>query len=120
MATNQKYDRVESLTLPVPTDTAGGAAVISGNFKGVTRAPEGEGVGVGAGEAIVDMVGAYEIAVTGAVTYVGQPIYMTGTPSSNKLAAALTATSTDNTLWGYSLATKGSGTAALLVRPAQV
>lgn len=120
MATNQRYDRADSIVLPVPTDTPSGAAVISGNFKGTTRTPEGEGVGIDAGEATVDLVGAYSIAVTGAVTYVGQPIYMTGTPSSNKLAAALTATSTDNTLWGYSLATKGSGTAALLVRPAQV
>jgi hypothetical protein len=120
MATNQKYDAITSFPLPVPADTPKGAAVISGSFKGVTRMPEGEGVGVDANEAVVDLVGAYEIAVTGAVTYIGQPIYMTGTPSSNQLAAALTATSTDNTLWGYSLATKSSGTAALLVRPAQV
>lgn len=120
MATNQKYDVVTSFPLPVPANTPKGAAVISGSFKGVTRMPEGEGVGVIDGEAVVDTVGAYEIPVTGAVTFKGQAIYMTGTPSSNQLAAALDVSPTNNTLWGYALATKGAGTAALLVRPAQV
>lgn len=120
MATNQKFDRCESMTLPVPADTPGGAAVISGAFKAVTRGPEGEGVGVAEGEAMCDLIGGYLIPVTGAVTFIGQQIYMTGTPVSNKLAAALDVSATNNTLWGYALATKGSGTAALLVRPAQV
>lgn len=120
MATNQRYDRVDSFTLPVADGCPAGVAVISGtSFCGVTRAPEGEGVGVGALEAIVDMVGGYELTVTGATTP-GTPIYMTGTPTNGYLQAALTTTSSTNTLWGYALTTKGSGSGLATCRPRAV
>lgn len=119
MATNQRFDRVDSLTLTVADGLAAGKPVIVQDFCGTTRTPEGEGVGVAALEAVVDLVGAYEQTVVGALTP-GQKVYMVGTPSSGYLAGTLTATSTDNTHWGYALTTKGSGSGLATVRPRAV
>jgi hypothetical protein len=116
MATNQKFDRAESINLPVPTGTGSGVAVVCGRLCGTTRTKEAEGGNV-TGEATVDLVGAYEQTVTGALK-VGQAVYMTGTPDGNGLlAAALTATSTSNTLWGTAITAKGSGSGLATVRP---
>lgn len=116
MATNQKYDRAESVSLPVADGTVSGKAVIVGGFAGTTRTKEGDG-GNADNFATVDLVGAYEQTVTGALIP-GQAVYMTGTPDgSGLLQAALTATATNNTLWGYSLTTKGSGAGLATIRP---
>jgi hypothetical protein len=111
MATNQKYDKGSSLSLPVPADTASGAPVLVGALCGTTRCAEGEG-GNAANYATVDLEGAYEFTVAGALTP-GVAVYITS-------GGALTATSTSNTLWGYSLTTKGSGSGLATVRPARV
>jgi hypothetical protein len=119
MATNQKFDRAESLSLPVPSGTASGVAVLVGALCGTTRTKEADG-GNATGFASVDLVGAYEQTVAGALKP-GQAIYMIGTPDANGLlAGGLTATSTSNTLWGYSLTTKGSGSGLATVRPARI
>lgn len=115
MATNQVYDHGDSLSLPVPADTASGVAVLVGELAGFTRNAEGEG-GNDAGTATVDLVGCYEVTVDGALTP-GAPVYMIGTPAGGLLAGALTATSTGNTLFGHSLTTKGSGSGLATVRP---
>lgn len=118
MATNQKFDRGDELSLPVLDGTGSGVPVIVGRLSGTTRTKEGEG-GNADNFASVDLVGAYEQTVTGALK-VGQAVYMTGTPDSNGLlAAALTATSTSNTLWGTALTAKGSGSGLATVRPAR-
>ena len=119
MATNQKFDRGDSLSLPVPSGTTAGVFVLVGALCGVTRTKEGEG-GNATGFATVDLVGPYEVSVTGALKP-GTAVYMIGTPDGNGLlAGALTATSTSNTLVGYSLTTKGSGAGLATVRPARV
>lgn len=119
MATNQKFDDLTSMILPVADGCAVGVAVMVNDFCAVTRTPEGEGVGVDALEAVCDLIGAYDISVAGALA-VGQKVYMTGTPSGGYLQAALTATATNNTHWGYACVAKGSGTAVTTVRPKQV
>lgn len=120
MALNQKYDHGDSLSLPVPADTPSGRPVLVGAFCGTTRCEEGTG-GHATGYASVDLVGAYEFTVAGALK-VGQAVYIAGTPDANGLltAATLTATSTSNTLWGYALTAKGSGSAPATVRPARI
>jgi predicted RecA/RadA family phage recombinase len=112
MATNIVFEPTDSLSLPVPADTLSGAPVMVGALPGVTLTAEGEG-GNPSGFATVSLSRVASIPVTGAVATVGLAIYITS-------GGVLTATSTDNTLWGYSVATKGSGTAPLRVRPAQV
>lgn len=122
MASNQKFDRGDSLSLPVATGTLAGAPVLVGALAGTTRTKEGslEGgtstvkstSGNLAGFATVDLVGCYEFTVTGALSP-GTAVYITS-------GGALTATSTSNTLWGYSVTTKGSGSGLATVRPARV
>lgn len=111
MATNQKYDKANSLSLPVPDGTLAGAPVLVGALCGTARTKEGEG-GNADNFATVDLEGAYEFTVTGALT-VGQAVYITS-------GGALTATSTGNTLWGYALTAKGSGSGLATVRPARI
>jgi predicted RecA/RadA family phage recombinase len=120
MATNQQFDKATSLHLPVPSGTVSGAPVVVGALMGTARCKEGDG-GHGAGFAAVDIEGAYRIPVVGAVK-AGAAVYIAGSADANGLltAASLTATSTSNTLWGYALETKSSGTATITVRPARV
>lgn len=119
MATNQKFDKGDSLSLPVPADTDAGVPVMVGALCGHTRTPEGEG-GNDDGFATVDLVGCYEDTVTGALVP-GKAVYMIGTADgAGLLAGALTATSTGNTLFGYSVTTKGSGSGLATIRPARV
>lgn len=122
MASNQKFDYGDSLSLPVATGTLSGVAVLVGALSGTTRTKEGslEGgtatlrssAGQLAGFATVDLVGCYEQTVTGALTP-GTAVYITA-------GGALTATLTGNTLWGYALTTKGAGSGLATVRPARV
>lgn len=100
------------ISLPVPADTASGAPVKVGSIIGVTATAEGEG-GNAPGTATVWREGSYELQVTGAIASVGLPVYITS-------ANVLTATATDNTLFGYSHGTKGTGTGPLPVILAQV
>jgi hypothetical protein len=118
MAMNQKFDRADSISLPVIASTGSGVAVMVGALAGTTRCKEGDG-GNSAGFASVDLVGAYEQTVTGALKP-GDGVYLTGSVNgSGLLASALTATASGNTLWGYSLTTKGSGAGLATIRPAR-
>lgn len=111
---NERFRDADHLSLPVPADTPPGAPVIVGSLVGVTATAEGGG-GNPDGYASVWRKGSFRIDVAGAVATVGTPVYIntTGTPS-------LTATATGNTLFGYALETKGTGTAPIDVAIAQV
>jgi hypothetical protein len=111
MAKNQIFDQADSVSLPVAADTASGVAVMVGALAGTTRCAEGTG-GNPDGYATVDLVGAYEQTVTGALTP-GAAVYITS-------GGALNTTASGNTLWGYSLTTKGSGAGLATIRPARV
>ena len=111
MATNQRYDKADVVSLPVPDGTVAGAPVLVGALPGTARTAEGTG-GNADNYASVDLVGAYEFTVTGALTP-GAAVYITS-------GGALNVTSSGNTLWGYSLTTKGSGAGLATVRPARV
>lgn len=112
MAKNVAFHEGLKLSLPVPNNTESGAPVKVGGIIGVTVTKEGEG-GNAEGHASVWRHGAYDLPVTGAIASVGLPVYIT---SGN----ALTATATDNTLFGYALETKGSGAGVIRVALAQV
>lgn len=109
MARNEVYRDADNLSLPVPADTASGTPVIVGGLVGVTETAEGEG-GNAPGAASVRLAGARRVSVTGAIAAVGTPVYI---PAAG---GALTATATGNTVWGYALETKGTGTAEIVVR----
>lgn len=108
MATNVHYAKGDNLSLPVPADTASGAPVRVGSLNGVAMTKEGEG-GNPDGSASVQLVGVFDVTVTGAVTNVGDPVYITS-------AGALNVTATDNSLWGHALATKGAAAGDIPVR----
>ncbi len=112
MATNQKFDHADSVSLPVPAGTLTGVPVFVGDLAGTTRTKEAEG-GNASGFATVDLVGAYEFTVTGAVTP-GAKVYRVTADGT------LNASATGAVLWGYSLTTKGSGAGLATVRPARI
>lgn len=113
MALNERFHNAEHLSLPVPDGTGSGVAVIVGSIVGVTQTKEGEG-GNADNYATVWCKGAFDLPVTGAVTVIGSPVYI---PPAG---GALTTTATANTLFGYALATKGSGVGTIPVKLAQV
>lgn len=109
---NAVINQATKLSLPVPADTASGAPVKVGSLIGVCATKEGEG-GNADGYASVWREGAFDLSVTGAITAVGQPVYIT---SSN----TLTATAGSDTLFGYALETKGAAAGVIRVALAQV
>lgn len=108
---NTVFNEALKLSLPVPADTPSGAPVKVGSIIGVTATKEGEG-GNPDGYASVWRHGAYDLEVTGAITNIGDPVYIT---SGN----ALNVTNT-NTLFGYALETKGAAAGTIRVALAQV
>lgn len=105
-------DPSDKLSLPVPADTPSGAPVIVGGLVGVTATAEGDG-GNAEGYASVWTAGVYRLDVSTTVSAPGTPLYKGS-------GAALTTTSTDNTLFGYALEAKGSGTGSIPVKLAKV
>lgn len=106
MATNVHYAKGDNLSLPVPADTASGAPVHVGDLNGVAMTAEGEG-GNASGSASVQLVGVFDLTVTGAVAAVGDPVYIA--------AGALNVTNT-NPLFGHALATKAAAAGVIPVR----
>lgn len=106
MATNVHYAKGDNLSLPVPAGTASGAPVRVGSLNGVAMTKEGEG-GNPSGSASVQLVGVFDVTVTGAVSNVGDPVYIA--------AGALNVTNT-NPLFGHALATKGAAAGVIPVR----
>lgn len=112
MALNEVFRDGNKLSLPVPDGTASGAPVKIGSLVGVCETAEGQG-GNPEGFASVWLVGVHNLSVTGAVTNVGDPVYIT---SGN----ALNVTASGNTLFGYALATKGAAAGVIRVLIARV
>lgn len=106
MAINEVYRYADSLSLPVTADTAAGSPVLVGKLVGValTDADASD-------NATVRLKGAFDVEVTGAVTAVGQLIYIS-------TAYALTTTVGD-AIFGHALAVKAAGAANIPVRIAQ-
>ena len=108
------------LSLPVPSGTKSGEPVKIGDICGVAANDRGTGGNIPT-HASVDISGlVYEINVDGAITGVGQKIYITS-------ARALSTSATNNELWGTSVcaadgsfATKSTGVGKALVKPLTV
>ena len=105
MATNQRYPNALHISLPVPTGTKSGDPVQIGRISGVAQTDRDAN-----GNATVWLDGSWEIEVTGAISNVGDPVYIT---NDRKLDAS----ATGNTPWGVALATKTTGAAPLEVVP---
>lgn len=127
MATNARFgrdgDEVTTRSLPVPSGTSSGDPVQVGAFLGVAltdrATADNWGGGNKVGFATVAISGVHDLSVTGALATAGTPVYITS-------AGALTATATDNTLFGHSTpgatadGTKGSGAGTVSVEITQV
>ncbi|WP_159622679.1 DUF2190 family protein [Ruania rhizosphaerae] len=117
MATNEVYRHADHLSLPVIAGTLPGDPVIVGSLKGVAQTKRGEG-GNASTHASVWLDGAHDFEVDGAIAAVGTPVYYQGDGSTRN--PVLSATATDNTLFGYALATKAAAQGPIPVRTAQV
>lgn len=113
MATNEVFRHADHITLPVPTGTKSGDPVKVGSLIGVAQIDRDAD-----GNATVWRKGAYDLTVVEAVVSVGLPLYVAGDGATR--ITSLTTTATANTLFGYSLATKGATTGPLTVALAQV
>lgn len=111
MALNEVFQDGDDLSLPVTADTPAGSPVIVGSIVGVAKSAEGQD-GNPDGYASVTCKGVHDISVTGTVSNVGDPVYITG-------AYAVNVTNT-NTLFGYALETKGAAAGVIRVKIARV
>lgn len=120
MARNEHFLDADHLSLPVPAGTASGTPVIVGGIVGYAKTAEGEG-GNAAGFASVWCKGAAKVSVSGAVASVGLKIYIpAGGGGLTTSADTGGTTPVPHVLWGYALATKGTGTGVIPVKIAQV
>lgn len=108
MAKNRIHELGRYLSLPVGDGVASGDPVIIGDLVGVALTDEGDG-GNPDNTATVQLGGVWTLTVTGAVTDVGDAVYITST-------GVVTATSTGNTLFGHALETKSAAAAEIPVR----
>lgn len=123
MAKNSRFGGHRTRSLPVASGVKSGDAVKVGSLVGVALTDRQGDTGAAdsgnvTGSATVALDGAWDLEVTGALASAGTPVYIN---SSN----ALTATATDNTLFGYSIpgatdGSKGSGAGVITVEIAQV
>lgn len=112
MAKNVIFEDGDNLSLPVKADTQSGdpvlvSADLTSGLVGVALTDEGEG-GNPDGYASVQMKGVVDISVTGAVTVIGAPVYIT--------AANVVNVTNTNVLYGYALETKGASASVIRVR----
>jgi predicted RecA/RadA family phage recombinase len=112
MAKNVIFEDGNNLSLPVKADTQSGdpvlvSADLTSLMVGVALTDEGEG-GNPDGYATVQCKGVVDIPVTGAVTVVGAPVYIT--------AANVVNVTNTNVLYGYALETKGASASVIRVR----
>ena len=113
MATNELFRDGDTLNLPVPAGTQSGDPVKVGSLVGVAITNRGEG-GNPSTHATVRRKGAFHLAVSGAITAIGDPIYFVAADGT------LTGTATGNTLYGYALKSKGAGAGNIPVVLARV
>lgn len=113
MATNVIFEDGNNLSLPVAQGTQAGDPVLVGadltsGLVGIALTDEGGGVGNADGYASVQLEGVVDISVTGAVTVVGAPVYIT--------AANVVNVTNTNVLYGHALETKGASASVIRVR----
>lgn len=124
MSTNSRFAYTRTRSLPVASGVKSNDPVKVGSLVGVAltdRQGDDETAETGnpTGFATVALDGAHDLSVTGALAAAGTPVYITS-------GGALTATATDNTLFGYSIpgitadGTKASGAGVITVEIAQV
>jgi len=106
-------DPADKLSLPVDSGVVSGDPVVVGSIIGVAATSRGEG-GNPSGNASVWTEGVFRLPVSTTVGAVGTALYKAAG------STALTTTATSNTLFGYALETKGSGTASIRVKLAKV
>lgn len=111
MAKNIVFEDGDNLSLPVISGTVSGDPVlVSGDLTsgvtGIALTARGEG-GNAAGNASVQRKGVATVTVTGAVTVIGAPVYITAANAVN--------TTNTNVLFGYALELKGAGASAIRV-----
>lgn len=107
MATNRRLSHGKHFTLPVPEGTLSNDPVRVGRFCGVAQTDRAAD-----GTSTVWFDGSYDVTVDGAVTGVGELVYITtadGTLSGSAGAG--------KAAWGTSLGVKGAGLAVLEVIP---
>lgn len=115
MATNREYEDGSYLSINVddaafPGDTCdSGDPVLVGALPGVCVVSQGDG-GNDPDNATIHFGGVYRLNVTGAVTEIGQPVYITSAGALNR--------TTSNDLFGFALATKGASAAVIPVKVA--
>lgn len=110
MARNVIFQPGEQLSLPVPEDTASGDPVVIGILVGLALTDRGAGGNADTHATVLMAPSAVvEVSVTGAISNVGQAVYITS-------AGALTATQGTNTLYGAALETKGTGDGVIRVK----
>lgn len=112
MAKNVIFQDGDNLSLPVKADTQSGdpvlvSADLTSGLVGVALTDEGAG-GNADGYASVQMKGVVDISVTGAVTVIGAPVYIT--------AANVVNVTNTNVLYGYALELKGASASVIRVR----
>lgn len=118
MATNSRFGGNRTRSLPVASGVESGAPVKVGSLLGVALTDRGDG-GNKPTHATVALDGGWDLSVTGALAAAGTPVYITS-------GGALTATATDNTVFGHSIpgatadGTKGSGAGVVTVEISQV
>jgi hypothetical protein len=111
MAKNIIFEDGDNLSLPVISGTVSGDPVlVSGDLTsgitGIALTTRGEG-GNAAGNASVQRKGVARVSVTGAVTVIGAPVYITAANAVN--------TTNTNVLFGYALETKAAGASVISV-----
>lgn len=107
MAKNRRYEHGNKLNLPVIVGTVSGGPVIVGMLPGValTNRDTDGNASCHVGD------GVYDVSVTGAITAVGQPVYITSTTYALGVAAGA-----GIQLYGHALATKGASAGVIPVR----
>ena len=99
MALNEILKHSQNRSLPVPTGTKSGDPVRVGIINGVAQTNEGDGQNA-PGYASIKSHGAWKLPVEGAVTAIGDPIYISAT---NELSAT-----TVGDLFGAALQTQAA------------
>lgn len=118
---NEAVVPASELSLPVPVGTVSGDPVKVGSLVGVCATDRGAGGNLATHASVLMDDRAYVLDVDGAITGVGQPIYIITADNT------LTVTATSNTLFGHTVCkadgtftTKATGVGPALVKLAKV
>jgi hypothetical protein len=106
MAKNRVYaGTMKTRTMPVIAGTVSGGPVINGMMPGVALTDRDA-----SGNAVVQLDGAFNVSVTGAIASIGLPVYIT-----SATGALVVAGGAGIQLFGHALQTKGGGAGTITV-----